>query len=125
VAESRAERIHALLGKLRSFNLDIEGAAVATGEGLVISSSLSEGLDEESLSAVCAAIATVSKHTAEELNKGEPTEMIIKAPEGYIFIIRAGVTSLLVVITQSSANMGLILMNMRKVSMEIGPIVDQ
>ena len=121
---SRSERVHGLLEKLRSFDIDIEGVAVATTEGLVIASSLEEGLDEERLSAVCGAVAAVSKSTAEELKKGTPTEMIIKAPEGFILILRAGITSLMVAVTLPTANLGLVLIDMRKIANEIGPILD-
>jgi len=121
---SRAERIHELLEKLRTFDPDIEGTAVATNEGLVIASSLAEALDEERLSAVCAAVATVTRRTAEEMEKGEPTEIVIKAPRGYIFIMRAGPASLLVAITRPSANLGLILIDMRRIAHEIAPILE-
>ncbi|MBD3286136.1 hypothetical protein GF359_06455 [candidate division WOR-3 bacterium] len=122
---SRAERVHQLLEKLRSFDIDIEGVAAATNEGLVIASSLEEGLDEERLSAVCGAVAAVSKSTAEELRKGVPSEMIIKAPEGFILILRAGVTSLVVAVTLPTANLGLVLIDMRKIAKEIAPILDK
>ncbi|MBN2379052.1 roadblock/LC7 domain-containing protein [candidate division WOR-3 bacterium] len=125
MAQSRAERIHVLLEKLRSFDIDIEGVAVATTEGLVIASSLEEGLDEERLSAICGAVAAVSKSTAEELRKGLPTEMIIKAPEGFILILRTGITSLMVAVTLATANLGLVLIDMRKIAQEIAPILDQ
>jgi len=121
---SRAEKVHDLLGKLKSFDVDIEGAVVATTEGLVIASALEEGLDAEKLSAVCAAAATAGKRTSKELNKGEPTEIIIKAPEGFIFILRTGQTSFLVAVTLPTANLGLVLIDMRKIAREVGPILD-
>ena len=120
---SRAERIHDLLEKLRTIDPDIEGTAVTTNEGLVIASSLVESLDEERLSAVCAAAATASRRTAEELDKGDPTEMFIRAPQGFIVINRIGSASLLVAITRDSANLGLLLMDMRRVAKEIAPIL--
>lgn len=125
MSPSRAESIHELLDKLRTFDPDIEGTAVATNEGLVIASSLSEHLDEERLSAICAGVATVTRRTAEEFDKGEPTEVHIRAPKGYILIIRAGQSSLLVAITRGGANLGLILLDMRKTASQIAPILDQ
>lgn len=122
---SRAEKIHEILEKLRVIDPDIEGTAVTTNEGLVIASSLTEALDEDKLSAVCAAVNTAIVRTSNELEKGRPSEVFIKAPSGYIFILQAGSTSLLVAITRQTTNVGLLLLDMRKVAREIGPILDQ
>lgn len=122
--QSRAEKIHEILERLRRMDTDIQGTAVATNEGLVIASSLTENLDEERLSAICAAAATVTRRTAEELDKGEPTEVHIRTPKGYILIMRGGVSSLLVAITRPAANLGLILLDMRRVAREIASILE-
>lgn len=122
---SRAERIHEMLDKLRRIDPDIEGTAVATSEGLVVASSLTGGLEEDKLSAVCAAVNTATQRTAQEFDKGRPTEMLIRTPKGYILVMQAGVTSLLVAVTRDTPSLGLILLDMRKVSKEIGPILDQ
>ncbi len=121
---SRAERIQELLNDIRRIDPDIEGTAVATNEGLVIASSLNENLDEERLSAVCAAVNEAIRRTAEELDKGRPTEVLIHAPQGYIFIMKAGAASLLVAVTRRTANVGLILLDMRKIAREVTPILD-
>jgi predicted regulator of Ras-like GTPase activity (Roadblock/LC7/MglB family) len=121
---SRAERIQELLSDIRRIDPDIEGTAVATNEGLVIASSLNENLDEERLSAVCAAVNEAIRRTAEELDKGRPTEVFIHAPQGYIFIMRVGAASLLVAVTRRTANVGLILLDMRKIAREVTPILD-
>jgi predicted regulator of Ras-like GTPase activity (Roadblock/LC7/MglB family) len=125
MSSSRAQQIEHLLMRLRTIDPDIEGTAVTTNEGLVIGASLNENLDKERLSAVCAAVNTTIQRTADELDKGHPSEVIIRAPEGNIFILRAGSSSLLVAITRPSANIGLILIDMRKVGNQIGPILDQ
>lgn len=121
--QTRAEKINQILRDLREMDPDIEGTAVATTEGLVIGSSLAGNLDDEKLSAVCAAAATVNKRTAEELEKGDPTEVFIRAPKGYILILRAGESSLLVAITRESGNLGLILLDMRKASSQVAPLL--
>jgi|GEM_PF-2273053 len=123
--QSRAEKIHEMLERLRTMDTDIQGTAVATNEGLVIASSLAANLDEERLSAICAAAATVTCRTAEEFDKGEPTEVHIKAPKGYILIMRSGASSLLVAITHHGANLGLILLDMRRVAREIASVLEQ
>lgn len=113
-----------MLNDIRRIDPDIEGTAVATNEGLVIASSLNENLDEERLSAVCAAVNEAIRRTAEELDKGLPTEVLIHAPQGYIFIMKAGSASLLVAVTRRTANVGLILLDMRKIAREVTPILD-
>lgn len=123
--QSRAEKIHEMLERLRTMDTDIQGTAVATNEGLVIASSLAANLDEERLSAICAAAATVTCRTAEEFDKGEPTEVHIMAPKGYILIMRSGASSLLVAITHHGANLGLILLDMRRVAREIASVLEQ
>ncbi|NLI99015.1 hypothetical protein GX441_10210 [bacterium] len=121
---SRAEKIQNMLNDIRRIDPDIEGTAVATNEGLVIASSLNENLDEERLSAVCAAVNEAIRRTAEELDKGRPTEVLIHAPLGYIFIMQASSASLLVAVTRPTANVGLILLDMRKIAREVTPILD-
>jgi len=123
--QSRAEKIREMLERLRTMDTDIQGTAVATNEGLVIASSLAANLDEERLSAICAAAATVTSRTAEEFDKGEPTEVHIRAPKGYILIMRSGASSLLVAITHHGANLGLILLDMRRVAREIASVLEQ
>jgi predicted regulator of Ras-like GTPase activity (Roadblock/LC7/MglB family) len=123
--QSRAEKIHEMLERLRRMDTDIQGTAVATNEGLVIASSLTENLDEERLSAICAAAATVTSRTSEELDKGEPTEVHIRTPKGYILIMRSGASSLLVAITRPAANLGLILLDMRGAASKITSVLEQ
>ncbi|TKJ39886.1 hypothetical protein CEE36_10170 [candidate division TA06 bacterium B3_TA06] len=123
--QSRAEKIHEMLERLRTMDTDIQGTAVATNEGLVIASSLAANLDEERLSAICAAAATVTSRTAEEFDKGEPTEVHIRAPKGYILIMRSGASALLVAITHHGANLGLILLDMRRAAREIASVLEQ
>ena len=123
--QSRAEKIHETLEGLRRMDTDIQGTAVATNEGLVIASSLAANLDDERLSAICAAAATVTRRTSEELDKGEPTEVHIRTPKGYILIMRSGASSLLVAVTRPAANLGLIILDMRRVAGEIASVLEQ
>ncbi len=111
--------INEALGSLMSSNSSIEGVALVTSDGLMISSKLPEGMDEDRISAMSAALLSLSERAVEELNKGIPEQVTIKGDKGYIILTSAGNESVLAVTTTPDAKLGLVYMDIKKAAKQL------
>ncbi len=108
--------INESLQGLMASNSSIEGVALVTSDGLMISSKLPEGMDEDRISAMSAALLSLSERAVEELGKGVPEQVTIKGDKGYIILTSAGEEAVLTVTTTPDAKLGLVYMDIKKTS---------
>lgn len=120
---SRAELIEQALRDLVSGTPDVEGAAVVSSDGLVLSSVLPAGTEEDRVSAMAAALLSLGERTSKELKRGELDQVFVKGDHGYVVLMRIGEENLLEVIAGSSAKLGMILLDMKRAVAEIGNLV--
>ncbi len=110
----KEKKINDVLHTLMSTNSAIEGVALVTSDGLMISSYLSENMDEDRISAMSAALLSLSERAVEELEKGVPEQVTVKGSSGYIVLTAAGEEAVLTVTTNTSAKLGLLYMDIKK-----------
>ncbi len=110
----KEEKINAVLQNLKDSNSSIDGAALVTSDGLMISSNLSKNMDEDRISAMSAALLSLSERAVEELEKGVPEQVTIKGDNGYIILTSASQEAVLTVTTSKSAKLGLIYLDVKK-----------
>jgi len=116
--QTKKERIDSLLEEFVSGG-DVEGAAVVTRDGLLVTSSFSSNTDAETLAAMTATMMGSAETAMHELKKKEIERVIVEAKDSKMIAMGTGEETILVCMVSSKANLGLILMNMKKTAQKI------
>lgn len=110
----REGKIAAALDGLMGNNHDIQAAALVSLDGFTMASALPEGMQEDRVGAMSAAILGLGERAALELGKGQLSQVIIEGESGYVALIAAGGRAVLTCMTDSDAKLGLVLYDMRE-----------
>ncbi|MHA1804851.1 MAG: roadblock/LC7 domain-containing protein [Promethearchaeota archaeon] len=113
-----------MLKQLEAVNSDIQGSAIVSVQGLPICSVLSQNSNEGIVSAMSAAILSVSERAVEELNRGQLKRILIEGNEGLIILSRAGNNAILCTLAKSNASLGMVFLNIQSVSKRIAELLD-
>jgi len=116
---SRHEEIMQVLKTLQRENAGIEAAALVSPDGLILESMLPDGVGEERISAMSAALLAIAEKAAQESRRGRVRELYISGNEGYVVLLNVGVKAILTVIASEKARLGYILLDSRKAAEEI------
>ncbi len=115
---SLRERLEGVLKELKGVG-DIEASAIVSRDGLLIAADISQSVNAEAFAAMTATMLGAAETATSELGKGVPDRVIVEGKEGKIIATGAGPKALLVVMTAPKANLGLVLLEMSKVSEKI------
>ena len=91
---------------MEAVNPDIQGSAIVSIQGLPICSTLSRDTNDEIVSAICAAILSISKHAVEELVCGKLKRILIQGVDGIIILQKAGENAILCILAKNNASLG-------------------
>ena len=123
--QTRSEYIVHRLQDLRVSSPEVEGSALVSLDGLTIGSDLSGGVEEELIAAMSAAMLSLGERIAEELDRGDPAELLIRGTRGNVILIAAGNEAVLTVLARHKAKLGLLLLDMRRIARDLGRILGQ
>ena len=102
---------------------DIEGSAIVRNDGLIIAFAMPKGVDESLVAAMSAALVSIGTRTVKELVRGDLEKVIVSAARGDLVLMGAGPDAVLSVTTRSSANLGLVLVSMKRTISRIGQLI--
>ena len=119
----RAEQMQQTLKTLVSNTPDLEGAAVVSVDGLVLTSVLPAGTDEDRVSAMAAALLSLGERSALELQRGTLEQVYVRGSKGYIILMQAGGEAVLEVIAGPAAKLGMVLLDMKRAAQELTRLV--
>jgi hypothetical protein len=102
------------LNQLRSSSPDILGAAIVSSDGLPIASVLSPDVEEDRVAAMSAAMVSLGERITAELGRGKFEQVYIKGDVGFALLTSVGPDSVLTVIANGEARLGLLLLELRK-----------
>ena len=119
----RAEQIQQILRGLVSNTPDLEGAAMVSVDGLVLSAVLPAGTDEDRVSAMAAALLSLGERTSQELQRGALEQVYVKGASGYILLMQAGNEGVLEGIAGPGAKLGMLLLDMKRAAQELARLV--
>ena len=115
---SLREQLEKILKDLKAAG-DIEASAIVSRDGLLIAADISQNVNAEAFAAMTATMLGAAETATSELGKGIPDRVIVEGKEGKIIATGAGPKALLVVMTTSRANLGLVLLEMSKASEKV------
>ncbi|HEY76692.1 MAG TPA: response regulator [Thermoflexia bacterium] len=123
-AKKRSERIAEALKELLEGSSDIEGGALVSIDGLVLSANVPiQGLDETLVGAAAAAIFGLSRRSVQQLSRGEFHQTLIQGEEGNIIVTAVDPQNVFVGITPAEINLGMAFYEARQVAQKLAEIL--
>ncbi|HEX9094293.1 MAG TPA: roadblock/LC7 domain-containing protein [Coriobacteriia bacterium] len=122
-AGSREERLVAALDELMEESQDVQAAALVSLDGFTMASAMPEGMQEDRVGAMSAAILGLGERAASELGRGSLSQVFIEGADGYVLLMAAGDRAVLTALADPAAKLGLVLYDMRETAAKIGEIL--
>jgi predicted regulator of Ras-like GTPase activity (Roadblock/LC7/MglB family) len=91
---------------------DIEASAVVSVDGLTIASALPQGVEEDRVAAMSAAMLSLGERIALELGRGSLQQVYIKGSNGYVLLMSVADDAVLTALARENAKLGLLLLDM-------------
>lgn len=114
MTKSRTQMMVERLRELEISSSDIEASAVVSVDGLTIASALPQGVEEDRVSAMSAAMLSLGERIAAELGRGTLSQVYIKGEKGFVVLMSIGEEAVLTAMARQQAKLGLIFLEMRR-----------
>ena len=111
------------LRELQASSPDIEASAVVSVDGLSIASALPQGVEEDRVSAMSAAMLSLGERIATELGRGSLEQVYVKGQKGYVVLMSVGEEAVLTELAREQAKLGLILLDMRRAAEDLSKLI--
>ncbi len=121
--KSRAEQMVDRLRSMQASAPDIEASAIVSVDGLIMASALQQGVEEDRVSAMSAAMLSLGERISGELGRGNLEQVYIKGASGSILLTSVGVEAVLTALTRQQAKLGLIFLEMRRAAEDLAKLV--
>ena len=115
--------LSSVLSELNGTSADIEASAVISTDGLMIAAALPQGLDEDRVGAMSAAMLSLGDRTSTELGRGELEQVLIKGDNGFVLMTHAGDDAVVTVIAKPKAKLGLIFLDVKRAAENISQML--
>jgi hypothetical protein len=113
----------ALLRDMQARNAEITAGAIVSVQGLPIAAQLPRHANEGIVSAMSAALLSVSVRACQELERGIMKRLVIDGNKGLFICQAAGQNSILAILTSAGAKLGMIYMDLDKYCTKIAKIL--
>ena len=123
--ESVRDQLVSILKEMESKDPEIEGSVLIRTDGLVLASALPAEIDRDLVAAMSASALNVSTRVLEELGKGEIENVIIRGSMGVVMVISVAQDIVLAAIGKKDANLGLMLVEMRRAAEKLKNIIEK
>ena len=119
-------RTQLMVDRLRDFQAsspDVEASALVSVDGLSIASALPQGVEEDRVSAMSAAMLSLGERIANELGRGSLEQVYIKGEKGYVMLMSVGEEAVLTALAREQAKLGLVLLDMRRAAEDLSKLI--
>jgi len=123
MTKSRADQMVDRLRSMQASAPDIEASAIVSVDGLIMASALQQGVEEDRVSAMSAAMLSLGERISGELGRGGLEQVYIKGDNGSILLTSVGVEAVLTALARQDAKLGLIFLEMRRAAEDIVKLV--
>ncbi len=123
MTKTRTQLMVERLRELQASSPDIEASAVVSIDGLTIASALPQGVEEDRVSAMSAAMLALGERIAGELGRGEIQQVYIRGEKGYVVLMSVGEEAVLTTLAREQAKLGLILLDMRRAAEDLARLI--
>ena len=123
MTKNRAEMMVERLRNMQAAAPDIEASAVVSVDGLIMASALQQGVEEDRVSAMSAAMLSLGERISTELGRKGLEQVSIKGDKGSIVLTSIGEEAVLTVLSRPDAKLGMILLEMRRAAEDLFKLV--
>ena len=123
MTKSRSQMMVDRLRDLHASSPDTEASAVISVDGLTIASALPQGVEEDRVSAMSAAMLSLGERIANELGRGSLDQVYIKGETGFVILMSVGKEAVLTVLAREQAKLGLIFLDMRRAVEDLSKLI--
>ncbi len=120
------ENVELLIGRLKTLNnasYGLEASMIVSADGLSIASALPDGMEEARISAMSAAMLSLSESITYELQKGSLEQVYIKGENGYVLLMSIAQKAVLTVFAEENIKLGLIILIMKQAAADLEPLL--
>ena len=96
---------------------------IVSADGLSIASALPDGMEEARISAMSAAMLSLSESITRELQKGSLEQVYIKGDTGYVLLMAIAQKAVLTVFAEENIKLGLINLIMKQAVADLEPLI--
>jgi len=118
-----SDMLKSVLNELNGSSADIEASAIISMDGLMMASLMPQGIDEDRMGAMSAAMLSLGDRTAQELARGTLEQVLIRGSNGYVVMTGAGPESVLTVLAKPNAKLGLIFLDVKRAAQNVAKMV--
>jgi predicted regulator of Ras-like GTPase activity (Roadblock/LC7/MglB family) len=111
------------LRELQASSPDIEASAIVSVDGLSIASALPQGVEEDRVSAMSAAMLSLGERIATELGRGTLEQVYIKGQKGYVILMSVGHDAVLTALAREQTKLGLIFLDMHRAAEDLTKLI--
>jgi len=123
MSSSRADKMEERLRSMQASAPDIEASAIVSVDGLIMASALQQGVEEDRVSAMSAAMLSLGERISSELGREGLEQVYIKGDAGSIVLTSVGEEAVLTTMARHEAKLGLIFLEMRRAAEDIIKLV--
>ena len=123
MTKSRADQMVDRLRTMQAAAPDIEASAIVSVDGLIMASALQQGVEEDRVSAMSAAMLSLGERISTELGRAGLEQVYIKGDAGSIVLTSVGEEAVLTALARHDAKLGLIFLEMRRAAEDLVKLV--
>lgn len=120
---SRTDKMSERLRDLQASSPDVEASAVISVDGLTIASALPESIEGDRVAAMSAAMLSLGERISGELGRGNLDQVYIRGENGFMILMAVGDEAVLTVLARKQAKLGLLFLDMRRVTQDLTDLV--
>ena len=123
MSKSRSDQMVERLRNMQAAAPDIEASAVVSVDGLIMASALQQGVEEDRVSAMSAAMLSLGERISNELGRAGLEQVYIKGDAGAIVLTSVGDEAVLTALARQDAKLGMIFLEMRRAAEDLTKLV--
>lgn len=113
-----------ILDELHANSTEIEASAIITDDGMMMASHLPVAVNEGRISAMSAALLSVSERMIETLLGNKSERVIVQSKAGYVIVSATAKNLLLTVMACPSAKLGMVFHDINKTSQSVQELLN-
>jgi predicted regulator of Ras-like GTPase activity (Roadblock/LC7/MglB family) len=121
--DQRASKVRSLLRALHATLAEVEASAVVSRDGITVASLMAPSADKDRFGAMCASLLALADRAAREVDRGRLRQVILDGTGGPMLLTQAGDTAVLAVAAAPQSNLGRLILEARKVSIELAALM--
>jgi len=118
-----SDMLKSVLNELNGTSADIDASAIISTDGLMMASALPQGLDEDRMGAMSAAMLSLGDRTSNELARGALEQVLVKGTGGYVLMTGAGKEAVITVLAKPNAKLGLIFLDVKRAAEGVAKMI--